>query len=189
MVITVTESGVSWNKTCLNLRSSLMGNDHALFLQGGMLLTYCSIYHLHPENNTLVLVRQMPHPYFHISLSPHLLIFWSVWQHLPSICSIFSLGREDLNIPLFRGFIGTSGSWQWCMGKFYTATGYVFKDFHSKSSETILFPHLWFFSFWFVCWNVIIVGGCYGCYATLLIMTVESYLGKKYTFHVFNIII
>lgn len=45
-----------------------MGDDHALFLQGGMLLTYCSVYHPHAENDTLVLVRQMPHPHFHISL-------------------------------------------------------------------------------------------------------------------------
>lgn len=62
LVITVTESDVSRNKTCLNLRNGLMGDDHALFLQGGMLLTYCSVYHLHPENDTLVLVRQDASP-------------------------------------------------------------------------------------------------------------------------------
>lgn len=122
-------------------------------------------------------------------LSLHLLIFWSVWQHFHPVCSIFSLGREDLNIPLFRGFIGTSDSWQWCMEKFCTATDFVFKDFHSKRSEMILFHIYDFFSFWFVCWNVIIVGGCYGCCATLLIMTAESYFGRKHTFHVFIIII
>lgn len=44
-----------------------MGDEHAFFLRGGMLLTYCSVYHPHPENDTLVLVRQMPHPHFHIS--------------------------------------------------------------------------------------------------------------------------
>lgn len=83
-----------------------MGNDHALFLQGGMLLTYCSIYHLHPENDTLVLVRQMPHPYFHISpASPLNLFYFQSWQRRFEYPPLQRLYRDLRQLAVMYGEI------------------------------------------------------------------------------------
>lgn len=90
-------------QSCLNLRSSLLGDDRGLFLQRGMVLIYCSVYCTHPANDALVLVRQMPHPHFHnVSLWAHFFKFAGLFGSiLPSLFYFWSWQRR-LYYPPFQ---------------------------------------------------------------------------------------